>query len=367
MKRDEIIEHLKQRILSGKLAPGSFLPLRPELIEYCEASNVTVQRAVNRLTEEGFLTSCGSRGIMVSKTPPHRCRFGILVPPENRSEDIDNDTRWASIREAMRGIEESHENHHFVRYAIDANNQPQEAEFQRLRHDLANSLIAGVIVTYSMNSELLTQLDGYPVVLHQPRDKGLIRAVALGYNWPALAALAVEELKRRGATKIALVMNAEIAPDQCAKVEEVLLASGVETRREWIHAISRTTRAAVWAGRLIELLYLPGMPKVPDGLIVLNENLFPHVLEALGGLGKTVGRDVHLCSHCNLPAGRPLPANVAHAAFDSRKIMLDSMKYLKNFNQLNEEVFNHETFIAPVAVRRPGEKIVESATIRITP
>ena len=51
MKRDEIIEHLKSRILSGEIPAGSFLPHRAELLEYCGASNVTVQRAVNHLVE----------------------------------------------------------------------------------------------------------------------------------------------------------------------------------------------------------------------------------------------------------------------------------------------------------------------------
>ena len=88
MKRDEIIEHLKSRILSGEIPAGSFLPHRAELLEYCGASNVTVQRAVNHLVEAGFLCSCGSRGIMVSKTPPHRFRFGILIPSGSRPGNI---------------------------------------------------------------------------------------------------------------------------------------------------------------------------------------------------------------------------------------------------------------------------------------
>ena len=38
MKRDEIIGHLKSRILSGEIPPGSYLPHRAELLEYSEPS-----------------------------------------------------------------------------------------------------------------------------------------------------------------------------------------------------------------------------------------------------------------------------------------------------------------------------------------
>ncbi len=351
MKRDEIIEHLKQRILSGELAPGSFLPLRPELIEYCGASNVTVQRAVNRLTEEGFLTSCGSRGIMVSKTPPHRCRFGILVPPEKRSGEDGGDSRWYSLQAAMREIETARENCRFIPYYLTPQSQPQTEEFRRLLHDLENSLLAGVIVPYTLEDEQLRLLDGYPVVLHEPRDNRLIHAVSLNHDFSALTRLAVEELKRRGARRIALIMNAELNPAFVAETERMLLHAGVGARPEWIHAVSRTPQAAAWTGRIIRLLFLPGMPETPDGLVILNENLLPHAIEALRSVGKNIGKDFHLCSHCNLPAPRPLPPEVNHVAFSAKKVLLDSMHYLENFNQLNKETFEHEIFIEPTAVR----------------
>ncbi len=354
MKRDEIIEHLKSRILSGDLAPGSFLPHRPELIDYCGASNVTVQRAVNRLVEEGFLCSCGSRGIMISKTPPHRFRFGILVPSGSRPDENDYDSRWFSIEEAIREIEEKHPQYRFIRYHLTRETIPQAAEYQRLLADLRNALLAGVIVPYTLEDELLRPLDGYPVVLHEPRNSRLIHAVSLNHDFTAMAALAVEELKRRGARKIALIMNAELNPIFTAEIEKFLANSDVITHREWIHGVSRSSRGAVWTERIIRLLFMPGMPEVPDGLAVLNENLLLHVLEALGAIGKTIGGDIQLCSHCNLPAGRPLLNKVNYVAFSARRVLLDSIRYLNQFQQLNREFFEHEVLVAPTAVRRPS-------------
>ncbi len=351
MKRDEIIEHLKNRILSGEISPGSFLPHRAELLEYCGASNVTVQRAVNHLVEEGFLCSCGSRGIMVSKTPPHRFRFGILIPSGSRPEEKDYDSRWSSILAAMDEIEEHHRGYRFVRYWIGRETRPTADEYCRLLSDLRNSLLAGVIVPRSLPPELLKPLDGFPVVMHEPLDRHLIRAVSLNHDFAAMAGMAIEELKRRGVRKLAVIMGAEQNPVTVAEIEKLLAASGLVTRREWVHGVSHTSRGAVWTERIIRLLYMPGAPEVPDGLIVLNENLLPYVVETLGAIGRIVGRDVRVCSHCNLPVERGRLDKVDYVAFDACTVLGKSIWFLRHFSQLEKEVFEHEVLIPPVAVR----------------
>lgn len=351
MKRDEIIEHLKSRILSGEIPPGSYLPHRAELLEYCGASNVTVQRAVNHLVEEGFLCSCGSRGIMVSKTPPHRFRFGILIPSGSRPEEKDYDSRWSSILAAMDEIEEHHKGYRFVRYWVGRETRPTADEYCRLLSDLRNSLLAGVIVPCSLPPELLKPLDGFPVVMHEPLDCRQIRAVSLSHDFAVMAAMAIEELKQRGVRKLAVIMGAEHNPVAVAEIEKLLAASGLVTRREWVHGVSHTSRGAVWTERIIRLLFMPGAPEVPDGLIVLNENLLPYVVETLGAIGWIIGRDVRVCSHCNLPAGRIPLDKVDYVAFDACTVLNRSIWYLHHFQQLEKEVFEHEVLIPPVAVR----------------
>ena len=351
MKRDEIIEHLKSRILSGEIPAGSFLPHRAELLEYCGASNVTVQRAVNHLVEAGFLCSCGSRGIMVSKTPPHRFRFGILIPSGSRPEEKDYDSRWSSILAAMNEIEEHHKGYRFVRYWIGRETRPTADEYCRLLSDLRNYLLAGVIVPRSLPPELLKPLDGFPVVMHEPLDRHLIRAVSLGHDFSVMTAMAIEELKRHGVRRLAVIMGAEHNPVVVAEIEKLLAASGLVTRREWVHGVSHPSRGAVWTERIIRLLYMPGIPEVPDGLIVLNENLLPYVVETLGAIGRIVGRDVQVCSHCNLPAGRVLLDKVDYVAFDACTVLNRSIWFLHHFQQLEKEVFEHEVLIPPVAVQ----------------
>lgn len=136
-----------------------------------------------------------------------------------------------------------------------------------------------------------------------------------------------------------------------AEIEKLLAASGLVTRREWVHGVSHTSRGAVWTERIIRLLYMPGAPEVPDGLIVLNENLLPHVVETLGAIGRTIGQDVWVCSHCNLPAGRVWLEQVDYVAFDACTVLNKSIWLLHHFQQLEKEVFEHEVLIPPVAVR----------------
>jgi len=102
MTRDEIVHYFKQGIGNGGFVPGSPLPIRKELLRVCEASNVTVQRALNILIEEGFLRSRGSRGMQIAAHPPCTCRFGIILPPEHGRGERNYDTRLLSFTDAAK-------------------------------------------------------------------------------------------------------------------------------------------------------------------------------------------------------------------------------------------------------------------------
>jgi len=104
MTRDEIVHYFKQGIGNGGFVPGSPLPVRRELLNVCEASNVTVQRALNILIEEGFVRSRGSRGMEVAAHPPCTCRFGVILPPEHGRGESNYDTQLLSFSDAAKKL-----------------------------------------------------------------------------------------------------------------------------------------------------------------------------------------------------------------------------------------------------------------------
>lgn len=54
-KYAQVRERLRQKIMTGEYAPGSRLPVEPQLFRALEASSTTVIRALNELTREGLL------------------------------------------------------------------------------------------------------------------------------------------------------------------------------------------------------------------------------------------------------------------------------------------------------------------------
>ena len=74
-KAEQIVQVLRQEILSGQRAPGSKLPTYDTLIEQFSVTRPTVARVLKALRGEGLITVEGTRGIFVAKTFPHHNRY----------------------------------------------------------------------------------------------------------------------------------------------------------------------------------------------------------------------------------------------------------------------------------------------------
>ena len=71
---------LKRQIIKGRLAPGQQLPGHQDLRSRFGTTKVTVQRALDLLQAEGFLTAERFRGTFVSPHPPHLSRYALVFP-----------------------------------------------------------------------------------------------------------------------------------------------------------------------------------------------------------------------------------------------------------------------------------------------
>lgn len=65
----QIVEELKQRILSGEIAPGSRLPGENSLVEEFGVSRTVVREAVSRLQAAGLVETFQGRGSFVLEVP----------------------------------------------------------------------------------------------------------------------------------------------------------------------------------------------------------------------------------------------------------------------------------------------------------
>lgn len=323
MRTEEIIQDLQRRIIGGEFAVGGTLPRRHLLLEHYDASNMTVQRAINQLAEEGFLVSRGSKGIFLSATPPNRFRYALVVQPSEVRMEIKDDTLWSAVENAVELYHEKHPEYSFSYYTIRESGAHQP-EYLRLKEDLKNGLLAGAIIPRPLDNELLDGLRPHPIAVHDSKS-ATVPGIKFYYDWVAMTKLALEQLKQRHARKAALIMLATTNPVLAGRIEETVLTSSLFSCPEWIQGIFQRTDQISWAARLTALLFKPGMPEIPDGLIVLNENLLPSILSELKRLGLKPGKDVHVVSHCNIPSSRAFQKNTDYVAFNFSRLLSESI------------------------------------------
>ena len=77
-KQAYISDHLRRQIIDGQLSLGGRLPTQVQLAERFRVSGVTIQRALDRLTREGFIYTRGRNGTFVADRPPHLFSYGVV-------------------------------------------------------------------------------------------------------------------------------------------------------------------------------------------------------------------------------------------------------------------------------------------------
>jgi GntR family transcriptional repressor for pyruvate dehydrogenase complex len=73
----ELVERLKERILSGEISPGERLPAESSLVEEFGVSRTVVREAVSRLQAAGLVETFQGRGSFVLELPPATSRFAV--------------------------------------------------------------------------------------------------------------------------------------------------------------------------------------------------------------------------------------------------------------------------------------------------
>lgn len=351
MTRDEIVHYFKQGIRDGSFVPGSPLPVRRELLHVCEASNVTVQRALNILIEEGFVRSRGSRGMQIAAHPPCTCRFGIILPPEHDRGESNYDTLLLSFSDAAKKLEKN--GIRFTFYSISPFLDGEDEK--RLFSDLEASRIAGAIVITSQPEQLIRPLEGFPLVLMQQFRPESFRAVCLNYDYVKWMKLALARMKEAGAKRTALLLPQELKLNVVDAICRLADESGiVPDSNRYIVGVSHSPRGSLWTKPLVRLLFA-SRAEAPDCLVVQNENVLPQVLEVLDELGFQPGVNIRICCHCNLPS-RDLQENIHYIGFNSTRILSFAVECIHRFQQAGSELFGRELLIDPEVVKDSRRK-----------
>ncbi|MCX7934526.1 MAG: GntR family transcriptional regulator [Planctomycetota bacterium] len=324
-KLDLIAEEIRQKIVKNEYPPGTSLPTRTELEEYFQVSRVTIQRALDKLMEDGFIVAKPGSGTYVAEFPPHLCRYGVVFP-YRPSEERKWMPFWTILRDAALIINENKTAPKPRKMVVYYSNRGRRdsLEYLELERDVEAHTIAGLIFVSNpldlVDTPALSE-PGIPRLAitdaEVPANIGVrIRLDAQSFLDKALDYLAAQ--RRR---KIALLTEASGGADNafCHYFLASVKQRGLETAPCWMQALRAAD--ASWARNLVHLLMQGGPATRPDGLIIAHDSLVEHAKAGLIAAGAAVPHDVEVVAHCNFPALGPAVLPIQRLGYDVRQVL----------------------------------------------
>lgn len=321
MKTQEILSHLRKRIVSGEFPPGSKLPNRPELLMEYSVSAGAFQKCINQLIKWGFLESRGMKGVCITANPPYLSRFALILPVY-KSGGLE-DTLFQAVLLELPAFQERHPGISFEFYHVGHPENPDQKELERLQNDASLGLLAGgVFFSFVPAREVQTKLSDFPIIIISKSPEDTFHNYPLiSFDLVELFRMCRNSLLKQKCKRIAILAHSMLSLERITKISEIISDGKAFTPPEWILGLFHETGRPILKRNLIRLLFSGPSSKRPDSLIVLNENLLPFVHDALQELSLLPGEDVMIASHCNYPfPKKPLP-RVEYFIFDAREML----------------------------------------------
>lgn len=336
VKQGRILETLRGQIIDGVFAPGSRLPLRPELAQQFGVSRITLQRALDRLTQDGYIYARGKAGTFVAEFPPHLWQYAVVFPYGP------TDTRWSRFWNAL--VETSNQIQKFSHRRFEGyygTEHPQESEdYHKLLRDIENRRLTGIIFTTQT-----MRFEGTPVMT-VPGIPRVEMASASEHGIPVVTVdsqgfinRALDYMISRGRRRIALLSNTAPMSDAFRSnkptigdhwmkaIAERSLTSGPH----WIQSVALEGLHA--AKNVMELMFYSGQKDRPDGLVISDDNLVPQALSGLLAAGVRVPQELEVVAHCNFPTAETPLVPIKRLGYMASEIMDTSVRII---DQLRE-------------------------------
>jgi DNA-binding LacI/PurR family transcriptional regulator len=315
-RKNSLVRQLRHKIIAGELAPGTQLPSRLEIVERFGASPVTVQKALDRLVEDGFVRVQGRQGTFVSEHPPHLSRYAVVFSAQPYESH-----RWrrfwtALTNEAM-SLAKAKGRELPICHGIwpRADNE----EFQKLSADVQAHRVAGLIFTVDPNLYRHTPLVEEP---------GVPRVAIVGEAVPGVLAVrldahsfidrALDYLVARGHQKVAMICHDGFLLHE-EYFHEAMKKRGLETKPYWLQICHLEVPAA--ASHSVQLLMHSRKTESFDALIIADDNLVEHATSGLLATGVRIPQEVEIVAHSNFPLLSPAALPSARLGYDAHEVM----------------------------------------------
>lgn len=308
---EDVADDLRRRIATGQWKPGSKLPTWSDMTREFSIARPTLMRAMERLRQDGFIYTKSTRGTFVSENPPHLRRFGLVFPSHPAAGASGSWNRfWDTLVGQTRVIERALDVELPIFFDVSSN---RSESFINLMQDIEDQRFAGLILV------------GRPDLMGlEPLRRALLPKIAIYgaslVDMPRVFIDHVSFMERSldylcecGARSVAMISN---NTDRWEGFAEAIEARGLDSKPFW-----RLAGSGQAVTPLVRLLFDPDNSRVPDSLIIADDNIVEYAIAGLVEANVRVPDQVRVITHCNWPAPVPSPMPVTRLGFDAAKML----------------------------------------------
>ena len=312
-KRDRVVAHMRQLIVSGKLKPGARMPTHEALKRRCAAESPTIRAAMRILGDDGFIETLPRRGTYVAAHPPHLAQIAFVFPfsPDHAPAQF-----YAAIRaEALRRRNPARR----VLPFYDIESHTDVEDYQRLLRYVQSHCLAGLI--FASNPFGLRQI-GSPLTQTPGVSRVIIEANPDERGVPVVCPesssflpKAFDHLAARGCKRVAVVQFPDAgARDAVIRIPALAAERGLTVKPQWIQAAAPDTGGWI---RQLGCLLVQGQPgERPDAMVITDDNLVPELTAGLASTGLRIPDELAVVAHTNFPHPTPSAVPVTRLGYD---------------------------------------------------
>lgn len=278
------------------------VPSHDELCRRFKTTRVTIQRAMDLLTEQGFLITRAKTGRYLAPHAPHLHRYGLAFAGHPETEI--HSWKWT---QRMLALYLAAQRMGSISIYLDA--FPHAPGWARLRRDVEDQALAGLIFAYSPEGEILNT----PLLKHVSipfASTGGIGA-RVTFRREDFFTITGKWLCARERIRTAVVATPMLSPEH---IISDLTQSGLRTDPAWVMAAHWDYPD--WIRHTLPSILSAGA-KRPNALVVMDDHLLKPVLQTLEQLGVAVPDDLTVVSMWNFPLPYTLKTKVQLIGYDA--------------------------------------------------
>ena len=327
-----LLTELRRRILTGELAPGAQLPTRLELVQEFQTSPHTLQRAVDHLRRDGFLSVVARQATYVARHLPNRFHFAMVFRSRPWPDGAWN-RFFQTLANAATHYDGSDAEPRRISVHVGVDEHADNREMKAMLHAIDNQSLAGLIFP---EEPFASGLAGTPLMTRPGIPRVAFRG---GPIEPSTAAVtfdsaslekALDHLAAQGCRRIAVLGNLGSRPGEEATAAAVG-DRGMVLRPHWFLMLPASQPEC--ARKVAHLLLHEAQRERPDGLLIADDNLVEHAQMGIVDSGIRVGRELHLVIHANFPSAVPNVLPARRLGYDARTALGFCLELLEEVRQ----------------------------------